>query len=120
MRALILIAVLALVGCAAPTQIETKEVDVTIPVSCDKAIVNLPPPPKYVDTPAALSAAKDILDRVKLLVAGRIQREHREAELNAVLLACLTEHNAPSEVPAPTSPSVKSGWLDKVFGPKKP
>ena len=79
---------LTLAACAttppAP-QIVTKTVQVAVPVACKPA---LNPPPAYPDTDAALKAAPDVYQRVKLLVAGRLLRIAREAELTAGLSAC--------------------------------
>jgi len=79
---------LALAACAttppAP-QIVTKTVQVAVPVACTPAIGAAP---AYPDTDAALKAAPDVYQRVKLLVAGRLERITREAELTAALGAC--------------------------------
>jgi hypothetical protein len=81
-------ALLALTACAttppAP-QIVTKTVQVAVPVACKPAIG---PAPAYPDTDAALKAAPDVYQRVKLLVAGRLERIAREMELTAALGAC--------------------------------
>jgi len=66
-------------------QIVTKTVQVAVPVACKPAIDT---PPAYPDTDAALKAAPDVYQRVKLLVAGRLERISREAELTAALAAC--------------------------------
>ena len=82
------LSLLALAACAttppAP-QIDTKTVQVAVPVACNPAIG---PEPAYPDTDAALKAAPDVYQRVKLLVAGRLERIAREAELSAALSAC--------------------------------
>ena len=79
---------MALTACAttppAP-QVVTKTVQVAVPVACKPAIG---PEPAYPDTDAALKAASDVYQRVKLLVAGRLERIAREAALNAALGAC--------------------------------
>jgi hypothetical protein len=79
---------LSLAACAttppAP-QIVTKTVQVAVPVACTPAIG---PAPAYPDTDAALKAAPDVYQRVKLLVAGRLLRIAREAELSAAVSAC--------------------------------
>ena len=82
------LSLLALTACAttppAP-RIVTKTVQVAVPVACQPA---LGAGPAYPDTDAALKAAADVYQRVKLLVAGRLERIAREAELNAALGAC--------------------------------
>ena len=82
------VALLALSACAttppAP-QIVTKTVQVAVPVACRPAIGAAP---AYPDTDPALKAAPDVYQRVKLLVAGRLERIAREAELTAALSAC--------------------------------
>jgi hypothetical protein len=87
-RAIIPLSLLALAACAttppAP-QIVTKTVQVAVPVNCKPAIG---PAPAYPDTDAALKAAPDVYQRVRLLVAGRLERIAREAELTAGLSAC--------------------------------
>ena len=79
---------LALAACAttppAP-QIVTKTVQVAVPVACKPAIGDTP---AYPDTDAALKAAPDVFYRVSLLVAGRLERIAREAQLDAALGAC--------------------------------
>jgi len=87
-RVLPCLGVLVLAACATtpPTpRIVTKTVQVAVPVSCKPAIA---PAPAYPDTDAALKAAPDVFQRVRLLVAGRLERIAREAELNAALDAC--------------------------------
>lgn len=87
-RILTVAALLGLSACAttppAP-QIVTKTVQVAVPVACKPAIGA---EPAYPDTDAALKAAPDIYQRVKLLVAGRLLRVAREAELTAAMNAC--------------------------------
>jgi len=82
------VALLALSACAttppAP-QIVTKTVQVAVPVACKPTIG---PAPAYPDTDLALKAAPDVYQRVRLLVAGRLERVAREAELTAALSAC--------------------------------
>lgn len=80
----------SLAACATPAapptpQIVTKTVEVAVPVACKP---DLGVAPAYPDTDAALKAAPDVYQRVKLLVAGRLLRIAREAELTAGLNAC--------------------------------
>jgi len=87
-RLVVCLGMLALAGCAttAPApRIVTKTVQVAVPVSCKPA---LGPEPIYPDTDAALRAASDVYERVKLLVAGRLERIAHEALLNAAVAAC--------------------------------
>ena len=81
---------LGLAACATspqlPTpQIVTKTVDVAVPVACKPDVGAAP---AYPDTDAALKAAPDVYQRVRLMVAGRLMRIAREAELTAGLNAC--------------------------------
>lgn len=48
----------------------------------------LPPPPRYPDTDAALRNAAGAADRYQLLAAGRILREQRLNQLEAVVADC--------------------------------
>jgi hypothetical protein len=48
----------------------------------------LPPPPRYPDTDAALRNAAGAADRYQLLAAGRILREQRLDQLEAVVADC--------------------------------
>lgn len=87
-RLAILAAALVLTGCAttAPEpRIETRIVEVPVAVSCR---VEIGPDPVYPDSDEALRAAPNTFERVKLLVAGRLLRIAREAELKAALKAC--------------------------------
>lgn len=86
MRALRLIPLLALAACAhSPTpQIRTVEVRVPVAVPCP---VDLPEP-NYSDTDAALLAAPDIFERVKLLLAGREERAAQDRMERAARTAC--------------------------------
>lgn len=48
----------------------------------------LAPPPRYPDTDAALRKAPGAADRYQLMAAGRILREQRLDQLEAVIAAC--------------------------------
>lgn len=48
----------------------------------------LPPPPRYPDTDAALRNAAGAADRYQLLAAGRILRQQRLDQLEAVVADC--------------------------------
>lgn len=84
----IVLASAMLAGCATlpEARIETKNVEVPVPVHCNPAIG---PEPVYADTPAALRAAPDIFARVQLLLEGRLQRMQRLTELSAAIKACM-------------------------------
>lgn len=87
-RAALVVAALTLSACATtapPKPVTTVEVKVPVQVKCSPAIG---PDPAYPDTPEALKNASDLFDRVRLLVAGRLMRINREAELNAAIKAC--------------------------------
>ena len=66
-------------------QVITKTVEVPVAVKC---AADVPAPPAYPDTDAALKAAPDLFARVRLLVAGRLERIAREAQLSAALGGC--------------------------------
>jgi hypothetical protein len=83
-------AALGLAGCGTagkpmpdPT-IQTKAVNMTVAVRCDP---DVGPAPDYPDTDAALKTPDD-LQWGKLMIAGRILRIAREAQLSAALAAC--------------------------------
>lgn len=89
-RALALAAVvLALGGCAttqAPEpRLAVQKVEVPIAVAC---AADPGPEPAYADSPEALRQAGDIFERVKLLLAGRAQRDARLAELKGAVAGC--------------------------------
>ena len=80
-------AALALAACAtAPApRIVTREVEIPVAVAC---AADPGPAPAYADAPAAVIAAGDIFERVKLLLAGRAERDARLSELGAALAGC--------------------------------
>lgn len=49
---------------------------------------NLPPPPRYPDTDAALRGAAGAADRYQLMAAGRLLRQKRLEELERVVAGC--------------------------------
>jgi len=67
--------------------IKTVEVKVPVTVPCP-ALESLGQPPAYPDTRQAIEAAPNLLERVKLVMAGRELRAARERALNAALEAC--------------------------------
>lgn len=88
MRRLIILAAFGLTACAGhvpPPRIEVQKVEIPVAVRC---AADPGPDPVYADTPDAISAAGDIFDRVKLLLAGRDQRDARLAELKAATAGC--------------------------------
>lgn len=96
MKHLTLLLAVALAGCST-TRVERPEpiiktVEVRVPVD-DPACVReakakLGPAPAYPDTDAALKAAPNLYERVKLVMAGRELRRAREAALAAALEGC--------------------------------
>jgi len=84
-------AVLALAGCAtaAPPEpvIKTVEVRVPVPVPC-KGLAELGAEPTYPDSGAALQAAVDLFERVKLLLAARGLRAARLEQYQAAARGC--------------------------------
>lgn len=90
----IAVACLTCAACAtAPSAGEsTREVSVPVAVTCQPALKAKREPP---DTDEALRSAPDLFTRVKLLVAGRLERISRERELEAALRGC-TETQAPT------------------------
>ena len=84
-----------LAGCNTPrgeASVKIQIVKVPVPVACAP---DLGPEPTYPDTPEALEAAGNIFERVKLLLAGRIERQQRLAVLNAALKACASLGRVP-------------------------
>jgi hypothetical protein len=81
------LAALLLAACASTSEpkIRTVEVQVPVAVHCAADAGN---DPQYADTPDALKAASDLFERVKLLLAGRAQRDARLAELKAANSGC--------------------------------
>jgi hypothetical protein len=78
---------LSLAACATPPapRIEYREVKVAVPVPCAS---DPGPDPAFSDTPEALRAAADLFEQVKLLLAGRAQRDGRIMELKAASSGC--------------------------------
>ena len=77
----------SLAGCATRSEprVEIREVKVPVAVKC---AVSAGPDPAYPDTDEALRAAPNVLERVRLLAAGRLLRIAREAELKAASAGC--------------------------------
>jgi len=86
MLALALLAALA--ACATrPAEPLLKPVEVTVPVAI-ACPARRAPAPAYPDTAAALAAAPDLFERVKLLLAGRVLRDERLKEDEGQVRAC--------------------------------
>lgn len=81
------VASLSLAACATTSEprVVVKEVQIPVSVPC---AADPGPDPAYSDTPEALRAARDTFERVKLLLAGRAQRDARLSELKAANTAC--------------------------------
>ena len=89
MKRLILLAALALAGCAttAPNgPIRIQLVDREVPVSCVPA--DLPPAPVYPDTLSAVLSAAGLAERDALIKEGWSLKEARLAALEGVVTTC--------------------------------
>jgi hypothetical protein len=92
MKRLILLSGLLLAGCGGggerpEPEIRTVEVRVPVPVPC-QATQQLGAPPAYPDTGPAITAAANLFERVRLLLAGRELRIARNDALEAAVQAC--------------------------------
>lgn len=92
MKRIILLAALALAGCAGSVPppepiVKTVEVKVAVPTPCP-ALAKLGEEPSYADTDAALTASPDIFESTRLLLKGRLQRAKRLLEYSAARVAC--------------------------------
>lgn len=94
---ILICALFALTACGGKSALPPPEpiirtVEVKVPVddpACARAAVEeLGTAFLYPDTDAALRAAADLFERVKLLMAGRELREAREAALTGALVEC--------------------------------
>lgn len=90
MRAVLILAALALTGCGTPGRLEPKIVtrDVLKPVAAACVPSSLRGEPTYPDTDEALKSAGGAADRYGLLAAGRSLRKQRLAELEPVIRSC--------------------------------
>lgn len=87
MTRLALLALLTLTACAStPPRVEVRTVTVQVPVAVP-CVVDVPAP-VYSDTDEALLAAPDLFERVKLLLAGRIERAAHDNVETAARAAC--------------------------------
>lgn len=88
MKRVVILAALALSACAGhvpPPRIEVQKVEVPVEVKC---AVTPPPAKPFADSPDAIQAAASIFEEVKLLLAGRDQRDARQAEVEAANAGC--------------------------------
>ncbi|MCA3713107.1 MAG: hypothetical protein IM667_11405 [Phenylobacterium sp.] len=76
----------SLAACATPDLPPPIEIKVPVPVPCVSA--QLPGPPDYPDTAAALRAAPDLAEFTRLLAAGWPLREARLKALEAAIEPC--------------------------------
>lgn len=83
MRAALLLAVLALVGCAAAPGVEVQRVSVPVPVECRE-----PLPPRPVMPTEALRLGVSLHDFARAAMAEIERREGYEVQLVASLEAC--------------------------------
>ena len=95
MRAALLLAVLALAGCAAAPRVEVQRVSVPVPVECRE-----PVPARPVMPTEALRPGVSLDDFARAAMAEIERREGYEGELLAALGACRAPIVAP--MPAPT------------------
>ncbi len=87
MTRLVLLALLALTACAsAPPRVEVRTVTVQVPVPVP-CVVDVPDP-VYSDTDEALRNAPNHFERVKLILAGRIERAAHDNVETAARAAC--------------------------------
>lgn len=87
-RAVIILAALSVAACAGhvpPPRVEIQKVEVPVEVKC---AADPGPVPTFADTPDAIKAASDLFEEVKLLLAGRAQRDARLAEVEAANAGC--------------------------------
>lgn len=79
------LALLLLLGACVSPRVEYREVLVPVNVPCMNPVG---PRPEYADTEEAVASAPDILDRVKLILVGREQRNARLNVLEGQADAC--------------------------------
>lgn len=91
-RAAAVLACLILTACATrpPPEPIVRTIEVAVPVATP-CRVSVGPAPSYADADDALRAAGDIFEAMKLRIAGREQRQAREAILEAALEGCAGE-----------------------------
>lgn len=87
-RPTLMLAAIALGGCATTTEPRVETVVVNVPVAVPCVPQGLPEAPKYPDTAEALRRAPDAAARVGLIVAGRALRDQRLAEVEPVIAGC--------------------------------
>lgn len=89
----LILAVLALAGCATTSTPPPIIVKVPVPVPCISD--QLPGPPTYADTAEALRAAPDLAEFIRLMAAGWPLRDARLVALEAAVEACRTPSPRP-------------------------
>ena len=82
----LILSALALAGCATTSTPPPIIVKVPVPVPCVSD--QLPGPPTYPDTPAALRGAPDLAEFTRLMAAGWPLRDARLVALEAAVEAC--------------------------------
>lgn len=90
MKRFALLALLALAACNTTqprVEIRTVEVKVPVPVACVIDVAD----PIYSDSNEALTTAPDLFERVKLLLAGREERDAHDAVERAARSGCSGE-----------------------------
>lgn len=89
MKRLLIVGVFALSACqtapAPKTVIQVQRVEVPVAVKCG---TDPGPDPVYSDSPEAIQSAPNLYERVRLLLAGRFEREARNAVLKASRAGC--------------------------------
>jgi hypothetical protein len=75
-------------SCATTSEFPTPSRTVEVPVAIECAAA-IPAEPAWPDTAAALQAAPDLFERVKLLLAGRALRTAYALQLQAALAGCV-------------------------------
>lgn len=88
MRAILLLATLALAGCGAVPRVEVQEVKVPVPVECREPIPDRPAMPTE-----QLADDADPFELLRAALAEIDRREGYEVRLHAALIAC-TRHAA--------------------------
>lgn len=83
MRAILLLAALALAGCGAVPRVEVQEVKVPVPVECREPIPDRPSMPTE-----ALADDADPFELLRAALAEIDRREGYEVRLLAALMAC--------------------------------
>ncbi len=75
-------------ACATTPEPIIRTVEVKVPVLVSCVPVDFPPPPEYPDTQEALDAAPDPAEGMSLIGQGRLLRQARLMEVEAVVEGC--------------------------------